>query len=502
MRPEGSLYLFAHALIQEGAYASLLKRHRFELHGRAAEWFAKRDLGLNAEHLDRAEDESAAEAYLHAAREQSGLYRHKRALQLVLRGLEIASDTMQFELSCLKGELLRLSGSAQESKEAYRRAQQMTNDDVERCKALIGEAEGLGLTGEYQELIEVLRIAEELAKGHGLALELAQIYRMWAGVYFFRGETEACFEKSLESLEYARKTDSPEVVARALSALADAEYNRGRFLSAYNYFDQCINLAREHGFGRVIAVNMAMGAIGSQWLNDVESSVADCHAALEIARKTSDLWAETIALAVGGRLRAQIGDPVEGKVWLEKALDISRDMRSNLMEAMCLYELARIEIMEGSYLEAYRLATETISILKKSESGMTFKGPVMLGIIAFATNDADERREALGKAESMLSEDSVGHNHLDFYEDAMEGSLRMAQWDEADRYAQALEDYTRPEPMPRSEFFIARGRALAAHGRGKRDQASMAELQRLHDEAETIGLKFVLPALEAALASS
>jgi len=502
MRPEGSLYLFAHALIQEGAYASLLKRHRLELHGRAAEWFAKRDLGLKAEHLDRAEDASAAEAYLNAAREQSALYRHQRALQLVRRGLEIVSDTMQFELSCLKGELLRLSGSAQESKEAYRGAQQMTNDDVERCKALIGEAEGLGLTGEYQELIEVLRIAEELAKGHGLALELAQIYRMWAGVYFFRGETEACFEKSLKSLEYARKTDSPEVEARALSALADAEYNRGRFLSAYNYFDQCINLAREHGFGRVIAVNMAMGAIGSQWLNDVESSVADCHAALEIARKTSDLWAETIALAVGGRLRAQIGDPVEGKVWVEKALDISRDMRSNLMEAMCLYELARIEIMEGSYLEAYRLATETISILKKSESGMTFKGPVMLGIIAFATNDADERRESLGKAESMLSEDSVGHNHLDFYEDAMEGSLRMAQWDEVDRYAQALEDYTRPEPMPRSEFFIARGRALAAHGRGNRDQASMAELQRLHDEAESIGLKFVLPALETALASS
>ncbi len=84
----------------------------------------------------------------------------------------------------------------------------------------------------------------------------------------------------------------------------------------------------------------------------------------------------------------------------------------------------------------------------------------------------------------------------------MEGSLRMAEWDEVDRYAQALEDYTRPEPLPRSNFFIARGRALAAHGRGNRDQASMTELQRLHDEAEGIGLKFVLPALEAALASS
>ena len=84
----------------------------------------------------------------------------------------------------------------------------------------------------------------------------------------------------------------------------------------------------------------------------------------------------------------------------------------------------------------------------------------------------------------------------------METSLRMEEWDEVDRYAQALEDYTRPEPLPRSDFFIMRGRALAAHGRGNRDQAIMAELQHLHDQAENIGRKFVLPALGTALASS
>jgi len=223
-------------------------------------------------------------------------------------------------------------------------------------------------------------------------LELAQIYRMWAGVYFFRGETEACFEKSLESLKYARKTDSPEVEARALSALADAEYNRGRFLSAYNYFDQCINLARKYGFGRVIAANMAMRAAVSQGPNDVESSAEDCHAALELARKTSDLWAETLALGVGGRLWAEIGDPVEGRLWVEKALDISRNMRSKLMEGMCVAMLARIEIWEGNYLEAYEHATEAISVLKKSESGMTFKGPSMLVIIACTTNDTEQGR--------------------------------------------------------------------------------------------------------------
>ena len=53
--------------------------------------------------------------------------------------------------------------------------------------------------------------------------------------------------------------------------------------------------------------------------------------------------------------------------------------------------------------------------------------------------------------------------------------------------------------MPWSNFFIARGRALAAHGRGRRDEALTAELQRLRDEAAQIGFKMALTALEKAL---
>jgi hypothetical protein len=84
----------------------------------------------------------------------------------------------------------------------------------------------------------------------------------------------------------------------------------------------------------------------------------------------------------------------------------------------------------------------------------------------------------------------------------MEVSLEMEQWDEADRYAQALEDYTRAETLPRCDFFISRGRALAAHGRGKQDHETEAELRRLLDQAGRAGLIIALSALEAALAAN
>ena len=45
-------------------------------------------------------------------------------------------------------------------------------------------------------------------------------------------------------------------------------------------------------------------------------------------------------------------------------------------------------------------------------------------------------------------------------------ALATEDWCAAERYAAALEDYTRAEPLAWSDFVIARGRALAAWGRG------------------------------------
>ena len=122
MRPEGPDYLFAHALIQEGAYASLLNRNRSELHRRAAEWFVGQDPILYAEHLDYAASDSAPRAYLEAAKQQTEQYRLNRALQLVRRGLEIAADKDRYGLFCLEGEVLRMLGGSQDSIEAFRLA--------------------------------------------------------------------------------------------------------------------------------------------------------------------------------------------------------------------------------------------------------------------------------------------------------------------------------------------------------------------------------------------
>ena len=69
--------LFAHALVRDATYDTLLKSRRQAWHKRAAAWFSQhRQPILAAEHLERAQDPAAPNAYLRAARSQADEYRY------------------------------------------------------------------------------------------------------------------------------------------------------------------------------------------------------------------------------------------------------------------------------------------------------------------------------------------------------------------------------------------------------------------------------------------
>jgi class 3 adenylate cyclase/tetratricopeptide (TPR) repeat protein len=498
VRPEGSGFLFTHALIQESIYSSLVKDQRHELHGKAARWFANSDLVLYAEHLAHAGDERASRAFLEAAEEQARQYRIEKAHTLVVRGLELADKKERFLLRCLQGELLRSLGSTEESIDVYKKAKETATSDIDRCRASVGISEGLRITEAHEELFAELNSAEAFAQKHNLSLELARVYQLRGGVYFFRGETDACVQANKAALQYAEAAGSPEIEAQTLSGLADAEYVRGRMISAYRYFDQCIEISRKHGLGKTLAANLAMRGQMNHWQDLLSPAVRDCEEALSLSEETGQPRAELIALG-GGDILTETGKVDEGERWAKRRLALARRFRSRRFASAAFSQLSRTACVRGNWEESEQFAQDALDSLHDGE--LAFNGAIAFGRLALSTRNSDRRRFALGEGEELLRGDCVSHNYLYFYPDAMDTCLQTGEWDEVDRYAQALEDYTSAEPLPYADFLIARGRALAAFGRGKRDDATMQELQRLRDEGERVGRKIAIRELKKALAS-
>jgi hypothetical protein len=154
---------------------------------------------------------------------------------------------------------------------------------------------------------------------------------------------------------------------------------------------------------------------------------------------------------------------------------------------------------DGNRAEALKMINRAVKVAH--QTGITFLGPWVLSTLALLSDNPDERRTALNKGEKILEEGCVGHNYFAFYHDAMEVALAEMDWDALDRGAGSLEAYTRPEPLPWADLFIARGRVLASYGRGKRDDVTMQELSRVRNEADRVGLKNALTALDEALAA-
>ncbi len=498
--PEGDDFLFAHALIQEGAYSSLLRSRRRELHRQAAEWFADRDLALAAQHLDRAEDDQAAAAYLQAALAQRAAYRSDTALRSVERGLEIArADADRYALMCLKGDLQRDLGDTAASIATYRAALASAPDELALCRAQIGLAEGLRVNEGLEEALALLKAAQQVAERDDAAAELARLHHLRGNIYFPLGNIDGCREEHERGLAWARRSGSPEAEARSLGGLADAAYAQGRMRTAFEHFSRCVALSREHGFGRIEVANWSMVGFSRMYLNEAKEAREDGDGAARAAALVGQPRAEMLSEFLRVFACCEVGDYDGMSECLDRSLRIARQLGARRFEAQGLEMQGRFLLAKDRRKEADQVLREGLAICR--EFGTQFCGPKLVSMLSRVVEDPRERAALLAEGAEMLKRGAVSHNHLWYHRDAIEAFLVAGDSEAVMRHVVALEEYARAEPLPWSDLFAARGRALAARLATGGESGWRDELARIRSALVSAGFRPFLPAVEAALAA-
>jgi tetratricopeptide (TPR) repeat protein len=374
------VFLFTHALIRDAIYDTLLRSRRRELHRSAAEWYADRDPVLRAEHLDRAEDPEAPQAYLAAARSQATEYRQEAALELVERGLALASDRIdRFALMSLKGEILHDLGSMLEAGGAYQAALDAAADDRERCTAWIGLAAVKRITEDLAGAVADLEQADAVAVQHHLLPEQSRIHFLRGNLCFPRGDLDGCLREHGIGLQLAKRAGATELEAMTLGGLGDAEYLRGRMISAHGRYSECVELCERHGFGRIEVANRPMMAFTQICAGDTRSAVAVADAAIALAARVGHRRAEMTAHIMASNCRFFLMDFEAVSRHAEATLTLAQQLGARRFEAPALACLAELHRLAGRPAEALAHAKEAVRISR--ETSPAYVGPCALGAL-------------------------------------------------------------------------------------------------------------------------
>ncbi len=221
--PPAATYTFKHALVQEAAYESLLKRTRRQLHSRVVDvmlaQFPERvaaEPEVVAGHAELAGRIDEAITYLQRAGEQAqarsahgeAIAQFRKAIALLETQPEGAQrDTWEVALQlALAASLIAARGFSHPETEA----------SCERARALAERVGDANLLGVAQ-----------------LSL---------AGFYFNRGEVERGRELATEVLVAAEAQGSAELLAMAHEQVADPEHYQGKFASSLAHCERALAL--------------------------------------------------------------------------------------------------------------------------------------------------------------------------------------------------------------------------------------------------------------------
>ena len=485
LQDESADYAFEHALIQEAAYSTLLNRTAQQMHRRAADWYASLDPGLRAQHLDRAQDPAAPQAYVESATSdiEQGFY--DRARPQIERAMAIASDQAErVELALLQGRLLHDTGEVPAALLAYQHALDLALTDAQQCRAWTGKAACQRLSDDIDGALRALDCAQALAEPLGMDAELSRIHYLRGSLRFPQGDIAACLKEHAMALGHATKAKLQKAQAEALSGMGDAYYARGRMQSAYQQFRQCLDLCEAQGYGRIEASNRFMLATVRIYLNETQGALQDALNGADLAQRVSNLRAEIVSRLTAGWILISLGRLDEATEQVERGLSATQSLGSGRFRPFLLESAARIALFEGDTTHACKLISEALE-LARGASMMRFIGPWLLGTSAWCATDPWARTAALDEGAALLEQGCVGHNYYRFYTHAVEASLLAGDTQRSAQWATALESYTRQEPNPWAAFYIDFAR-LRCHPPAQL-QVRAAEALRLLECAQAAG---------------
>lgn len=334
-------YLFYHALTQETAYASLLKKKRRGIHWQVAQaleaQYAEQLEALApllSQHYAEAGDEAKTLHYsIRAADGASRIFAHAEAILYYTRALDIArrgEDGDQVRALYLRlGRELELSSQFSAALAHYVEMEQRASERGDRVLELAALTARCQIrctpTSEFDPAQgePLARNALQLAGDLGDEATQSKILWILVNLYRLTNRLEAARAAGEQSLQIARALDLREQMAFALNDLAHVYGFSGNFKRERESIQEATRLWRELGNLPMIADSLATASMYDAFFGEFDEAIAGSDQAQRLSQTTGNLWGQTYCLQEVGSVYWMRGEISRAMDLMQEALRLS-----------------------------------------------------------------------------------------------------------------------------------------------------------------------------------
>lgn len=341
------VYIFKHALTQEVAYESILKKHRRAFHQRVAitieNLYREEDRKLNefyealAHHFNLAESYDKAIFYLYrSAEKMASNYDNSGAIDFYEQAASLIEEHQPHETQLLSellskcGDIYRLIGDYDAAQKTVERIYDLAiKIDDKQLQAKAKRSIGLlyRLRGQLEPAIKYLQEAIDLAdrandfegkirtlKVLGLAFEMQQNSE----------EAEKCLTQGLDG---ARALNNQQIVAEYLNDFGIFCINRAKLDQAEKYIQESIEISRESPRLKSLLVSsvLNMGVI-EYFRKDFSKALRQFREAAKVSEQIGDLKNSLISYHNIGEILKEYGKYEEALVEFERSYQVAIDI--------------------------------------------------------------------------------------------------------------------------------------------------------------------------------
>ncbi|EAU42121.1 probable transcriptional regulator [Fulvimarina pelagi HTCC2506] len=475
----GDELAFGHDLVQQAIYHSVPPDIRKVFHGRAAAYYRGVSPLPWADHALLSDD--AADGSRAAAAAASAMIASRRfaaATTYIEAGLALDADPEVIaEIYSCRAGTRRIRGDLNGALQDYRSAFGKATRDETRIAMLVRMALVFHRLDRGAEADRALSDAEEIADTIGLGgIGRAEIHEQRGNRAFVRADYLTCFYHHQTALKLVEPVGDVRALARAYGGMGDATYVVGRIRSAYGFFDKAVTIAEENGLGMVLEEFGFMRAYALHLADPGPKAFILSDLALNNSCSSGAARAEMLARQTRAEMRLNALD-VEGAAEDLARLDQLLESDPERRFATTLDVLHILFCHRTGDIEEARRRLHPHLVGAKDD---TFNGGFLLGLSALVLPDEAERRTMIEAGRRLVAWHSASHSVLWFHRLVLEHAVNSADDKLAREAIEALQDYTKDEPLGWTDLAIATAEA-AMDGRTGGDLTARREATMLHD---------------------